>query len=145
MKKKSSRTLPPPLRALLPAVLFTVACLLPAALPADWFLSRAWRGYYTVNAGPSARERLALLGPAGVVSRRTATVSFNAFSGHQTVVVADLAGRLDPADPRRDPYLTNVEGYFQSRDGAGERAFLRTGRQPLVQLKLELKPSTRPV
>jgi hypothetical protein len=123
-------------RSLLPLAGFLAACLLPLLLPADWFHSRLWKGYYTMllrSAPAASREpapgtRPEFPGPA--VSRRTARVSFNTFGGLASVRVADLARRLDSADPRLDPFLRGVEAYF--RGDAGELVYARSPRGPLL-------------
>ncbi len=116
---------------------FLLACLLPAALPADWFQSRLWRGYYTVflpstpQAPSSAEDPGGSPGASGpLVSRQSARVSFNTFAGLASVRVADLPSRLDSADPRQDPFLRSVDAYF--RAPRGEWVYARTRRGPLA-------------
>jgi hypothetical protein len=151
MKKKSPRRIArlakalPPLawaasvlaraRALLPIAGFLLTCLLPMLLPADWFHSRLWKGYYTVvlrstpqSAAHQPESGAGSLGPT--VSRQTASVSFNTFAGLASVRVADLPSRLDSADPRLDPFMRGIEAYF--RGPAGELAYARTRRGLLV-------------
>ena len=88
--------------------------------------SRLWRGYYTllVRVGgpadtlmPGALERL---GP-GIVSERTATVDFYDFSSSVRSAYAGLRERLDPLDPRRDPYIDRMAGYFTVTSGEAEQ------------------------
>ncbi len=110
---------------------FLLACLLPAALPADWFQSRLWQGYYSVFLPTSARVPEPALGSLGpLVSRQTAAASFNTFAGLASVRVADLASRLDPADPRQDLFLRSVDSYFRGR--GGEWVYARTRRGALA-------------
>ncbi len=142
MKKKGSRRSSPPARsrpvraAVLPAALararslgppvgFLLACLLPAILPVDWFHSRLWKGYYAVFL-PS---ETALSARGSLVSRQAATVRFNTFAGMAGVRVAELPSRLDPADPRLDPFLRGVDRYF--RAPGGEWVYARSNRGPL--------------
>jgi hypothetical protein len=139
MKKKRPRFQPsavaPPLLA---AGLFLVSCLA-SFLPAGWLTGRIWKGYYTVSFGGSARlgELLAELerepGILAVVSRYTARVSINTFSGYEQIPVYRLADRLDGADPRLDPFLRSAGNYFTQPDsrGASELAYVRTDRGPL--------------
>ncbi len=104
---------------------FLLACLLPAALPADWFQSRLWRGYYSVFL--PAEDPEVWLGFSGpLVSRQSARVSFNTFAGLASIRVADLSSRLDSADPRQDPFLRSVDAYF--RAPRGEWVYARTRR-----------------
>ena len=62
---------------------------------------------------------LARLGP-GVVSAVTTTVDFYDFSGMARVQLNDLARRLDPQDPRRDPYMDRMAGYFTVTTGEAD-------------------------
>lgn len=83
--------------------------------------TRLWPGYYTLivredPANGNALKRLAKerwVG-RGVVSRYTAPVSFTDFEGETRCTAADLSGRLDETDPRYDPYLKGIMGYFKS-------------------------------
>lgn len=122
----------------LPAAAFTVACALPAFLPAGWIAARTWKGYFTVLLGPS--PQLARLIPElsrrpavlGVASRYTSRVEVNTFSGYESIPVDRLSTRLDPADPRLDPYLKSAGNYFSSpgRSSLQELAYVRTERRP---------------
>lgn len=139
MKKKRPRFQPsavaPPLLA---AGLFLLSCLA-SFLPAGWLTGRIWKGYYTVSFEDSAwlGELLAELerepGILAVVSRYTAQVSVNTFSGYEQIPVYRLADRLDSADPRLDPYLRAAGNYFAlpDRRGVSELAYVRSDRGPL--------------
>ncbi|MGO9412034.1 MAG: hypothetical protein ACLQCB_14950 [Spirochaetia bacterium] len=87
--------------------------------------SRVWRGYHTilVREGSHADALLSLaaarLGP-GVISEPTATVDFYDFSSSIRFPYAQLAKRLDSLDPRRDPYIDRMAGFFSFPDGAEE-------------------------
>lgn len=96
------------------AVLLLVLPSLPFIGPRPTSL---WEGYQTVlvrlggRADAALPAALAKLGP-GVVSERTTSVDFYDFMGSSRVTLADLGRRLDPQDPRRDPYVRRVAGYF---------------------------------
>jgi hypothetical protein len=87
--------------------------------------SRIWLGYFTVlvRHGSHADALLPLaaahLGP-GVISELTATVDFYDFTSLVRFPYAQLARRLDSLDPRRDPYIDRLEGFFSIVDGAEE-------------------------
>jgi hypothetical protein len=87
--------------------------------------TRLWRGYQTlfVRCGGSAEARLPAalgrLGP-GVISEYTSTVDFYDFSSSVRFPYGDLARRLDRFDPRRDPYLDAIGGYFTVTSGVAE-------------------------
>lgn len=139
MKKKRPRFQPLEIASpLLAAGLFLVACLA-SFLPAGWLAARIWKGYYTVSFSGPARlgELLGELerqpGILAVVSRFTARVSVNTFSGYEQVPLYQLADRLDPADPRLDPYLRSAGNYFSPHSGGGssELVYVRTERGPL--------------
>jgi hypothetical protein len=79
--------------------------------------TRAWRGYQTLllRADIAGTETMgsveARFGP-GVVDSRGATVDFWSFDGLESVPLADLGLRIDPSDPRYDPYMAAASGYF---------------------------------
>ncbi len=79
--------------------------------------SRLWKGYQTVLVRAGSAADLALpsvirrLGH-GVISENTATVDFYDFSSITRHPFAGLAKRLDSMDPRRDPYIDRMGGYF---------------------------------
>jgi hypothetical protein len=133
-------------RLWLPAAAFAVASALPVFLPTGWISARAWKGYFTVRfeESPKLARLLPELsrqpGVLGVASRYTTRVAVNTFSGYEPITVGDLSARLDPADPRLDPYLRSVANYF-GLPGQGdlpELAYVRTERRPLA-LALILK------
>jgi hypothetical protein len=134
-KAVSTLAATPLARTALPAAGFLLACLLPAILPADWFHTRLWRGYYTVILAPAPQSSAPPAQPASwgsipPVSRHSASVSFNTFAGMTSVRVVDLPDRLEGADPRLDPYLQRVGAWFHG--SAGELAYVRTRLGPLV-------------
>jgi hypothetical protein len=79
--------------------------------------SRLWKGYQTVLVRVGGAADLALpsmvsrLGP-GVISESTTTVDFYDFSSITRYPYAGLTRRLDSMDPRRDPYMDRMAGYF---------------------------------
>ncbi len=83
----------------------------------DYFSRRAWRGYYTLLATSLSRDLVesvrSLPGVDEVVSEYTARVSFNTFNSFDSIEVARLDERLDTADPRLDPYMRGVPGFFR--------------------------------
>jgi hypothetical protein len=109
---------------------FLLACFLPAALPADWFHARLWKGYYTVFLRAPAEPHAAAWGLGPLVSRQTACVGFNTFAGLASIRVAELPERLDTADPRLDPFLRRVSLFFQAP--LGQWMYARTPRGPLL-------------
>ena len=112
-----------------PLLAGAVVCLLALWMPLSPLVdpkpTRLWRGYETllVRAGGRADERLpaviSRLGP-GVVSEYTTTVDFYDFSSQVRLPYTDLARRLDQLDPRRDPYMDGMMGYFSVTSGEAE-------------------------
>jgi hypothetical protein len=123
-----------PFLAALVVALVAACFLLPrAAAPAPTFL---WRGYQTLAvradaAGPAVLNDVAsLLGP-GVIAEGSAAAEYWDFSGLSRVPYAELDGRLDPSDPRRDRYMAGAEAYFwASGAGAQWRLFYIPSRAP---------------
>ena len=110
----------------------------------DLTAPRVWRGYYTVllrssaaAPGSAVGEGTAALvqelgargGVEAVVSRYTAEVSFNTFGGFTTTTVDKIGDRLDPEDPRLDPYLAGIASMFSvhGAEGQWEVFYLRSG------------------
>jgi len=117
-----------PLTAPLPfvsvsAALFLLLCLT-LAVPLAPRPARPWKGYsiLLIRPGSPAGSRLgALLSSINAaVSADRARVTFTDFEGMSGCTVAELPARLDPADPRRDPWLQGIGGYFHLTDGKGE-------------------------
>ncbi len=105
----------PFLLALIAALVVVPEIPSPVARP-----TAGWRGRYVVlhgaDAAPSAAAAMAAVEP-GAIARSTATVKIDAFAEIESVRVDALAARLDPLDPRRDPWIAGVEGLFRARDG----------------------------
>jgi hypothetical protein len=111
-------TLLPFLCAALAAIFLTANILPDAPKP-----TRLWRGYYTllVRTGSEAEGKVLpllsrLAAGRAVVSRSTSPVSVSDFEGSVHYAVSELESRLDHLDPRFDPYLQGISGYFESGD-----------------------------
>jgi ABC-type cobalt transport system substrate-binding protein len=105
-----------------------LAAFLPWLPSAPWTglkPSRLWRGYNVVAVRAATVDRgkllaaLRSLGP-GVVSETTSPVSFTDFEGVERCAYSELDRRIDPLDPRRDPYLEGLRGYFRMQGSGGE-------------------------
>ncbi len=91
--------------------------------PALYRATSAWPGYYTVVTPHDAADALSRLegtGVSGAISAARETVSISRFVGVEQVRVADIPNRLDPRDPRLDPYVTGITRYFTADDGDHE-------------------------
>ncbi len=93
------------------------------AISPDRIFPRSWKGYYTLYIQKTdetedlVRRIAATRGIDAVVSRYTSSVSFNTFAGFDTVSIDKIPERLDPLDPRLDPYMKKVERLFAVREG----------------------------
>lgn len=80
---------------------------------------RLWDGYYTLVVPHRYDEgsilaRLDGAGFAAVVSESRTAVRVAVFSHLERVTVPELANRLEPEDPRYDPYMLRVPGFFEA-------------------------------
>ena len=142
---------------LLPAtcLLYLVFLLLPLVVRGLHSNSRIWKGHYTLllreaagpsAAGPSAADHLVMLdvlhrvaGDDNVVCRETATAAFSGLvwaesSRLERISVKSLESRLDPLDPRYDPYLKEIPRFFRATRGDEnwEVFYVRSGQHPLL-------------
>ena len=109
------------LRALASRIRYTIAIAMGALLifvstiprlstPAFYAQRSNWKGYFTVVVEPGQNTRN--LDMAGSVTRYTAWVNVSVIDGLERVAIADIHDRLIEEDPRYDPYLSSVSGYF---------------------------------
>ncbi|MBN1685938.1 MAG: hypothetical protein JW852_04740 [Spirochaetales bacterium] len=103
----------------LPAFLCTVLLLFGPGFSAPLTI---WRGYLILLVDGEAELRPVLdsLRASGIeyVSDRNTRVFLNVFSNTEVVPLSSLVNRLDPADPRYDPYMSALPGYFNARYAA---------------------------
>ena len=129
--------------------IFLYACLLLAAaaialalslllIVPDRFQERTWKGYYTlhIEQGTMAEQLVTQIAESrrfrAVVSRFTAEVSVNTFAGFVSIPIENLPARLDPLDPRYDPYMERLPKLFTLESGVSwEVVYLRSDRNPL--------------
>ncbi len=80
---------------------------------------RLWRGYLTllVRKGIDPAEAMERAGMRAWVDAKRARVAFTVFSGLETVSAAQLDSRLDPLDPRFDPYMRSLAAWFEAGGG----------------------------
>ncbi|TVQ37966.1 MAG: hypothetical protein EA384_10785 [Spirochaetaceae bacterium] len=109
----------------LPAALCALGCLYLASLalfvllPAQQRHGRIWSGFYMVLVDRHAAceplvERLNGAGFDQVIAKCTATVSINSFGSQETLPLSRITARLDPVDPRIDPYVRALPAWFQT-------------------------------
>lgn len=110
-----------------------------------------WNGYYVVlvDRSVSARkvsESLAGAGFRNVISADNAEVTLCTFDGFERVAIEALGERLDPRDPRLDPYMTSVGRYFETGElGSGETVYYVPSREPALTFAFRLTDALRGV
>jgi hypothetical protein len=127
-------------RAPAQAALAALVFLLPLSPWLSPMQTRLWSGHRTlvVRDDGAAAGRMeavvAAFGP-GVVSALTATADFWDFTGIERVPYAGLDQRLDPMDPRRDPYIDAAAGFFRAsyREAEWRVAYLPADAHGLAQ------------
>jgi hypothetical protein len=125
-------------RVLLPAIFALAALLLPCTSLVGPHPSRLWRGYQTLvirsDAGPGALDSVIDRFGTGVVSEKTATVEFWDFTGLSRVSIADIPLRIDPSDPRFDPFIAGAARYTHASMGgrAWSVAYIPSRSMPVV-------------
>ena len=134
MEPKSVR---PSILILLCLALYAAALARLVLLPVEG--ATLWRGYYTLLVPervtlPEVEARLAAAG-FKTVSAWSARLQFTDFSGLASEPVADLLRRLDPSDPRFDPYMKGAAALFHA--GHDHLIYLKA-RAGLLATELEL-------
>jgi hypothetical protein len=113
-----------------------VALLLVAALPGlPAKTTRVWKEFYTLVlredavSGETVRRALERTAPAAVWEG-SAVVAVSDLEGVVQVPYAQLSDRLDRADPRFDPWLRGMDGWFRLRSGgrSWRVAYIPAGR-----------------
>ena len=123
----------------LPVVLIaTVAA--PAAVSRFSGMAQIWEGYYLLAADRSALDGDRLDRAFAGSLTAAAPVRFTVFDGFEEQPVDRLTLRLDPIDPRFDPFLQSVAGYFTATEPSGGERSLRylPSRLPPAGLLLRL-------
>lgn len=126
----------------LAALVLAAGMLVQRSLAALAEARQVWRGYYTLliwddsaaepGAAAEAAHRLRAAGFDAVVTAATARERVTTFGGYEWVAIADLDARLDPLDPRYDPYLRRVAGWFaaETRAGAAQVIYVASALPP---------------
>ncbi|TVR30033.1 MAG: hypothetical protein EA404_13365 [Spirochaetaceae bacterium] len=117
MKQNQSQPSTAALLAL--CLLYAVSLTLFFLLPAQQRHGRIWSGYYLLLVDPEADceqlvERLNAARFERVIAACTATVALNRFGSLETVPLPTVAARLDPVDPRLDPYIRSLPDWFRT-------------------------------
>ncbi len=101
--------------------------------------SRIFKGYYTVliklkssdQAGIKEILKDNLFKKA--ISRYSALVSFNDYTGGERITLNKIKKRLDPLDPRYDSYLKRLNSYFYAKSGGihWQIVYVPSARNPI--------------
>lgn len=115
-------------------VVLVAAIAAPMVVPLFSGEAQIWKGYYLLDTDDLAQdgERLSRAF-AGSLSA-TAPVRFTVFDGFEEQPVSRLGERLDQVDPRLDPFLRSVSGYFSATESSG-------GERSLLYLPSRLPPA----
>jgi hypothetical protein len=122
--------------ALLSMLVLALALFLLAFSP-DISRRRVWKKYHTLYIEQTGVTEELIRRIDGsrefsqVVSRYTSQVGLNTFDGFEAVPINRISARLDPRDPRLDPYMRRVERLFSVERGFWEVLYLRSDRNLL--------------
>ena len=111
------------------ACLFVGSIAAPATVPIFSAHTQIWEGYYLLGGRLSGPLERAFPGSL----THAAPVRFTVFDGFAEVPAYRLTQRLDPVDPRYDPFLRGVAGFFVTEEPSGERrslSYVRTDLPP---------------
>ena len=134
------------------AVLFLGTVVAPVAVPLFAAHAQIWDGYYLLGEeGAGGLDGASLERVFAGSVTPAAPVRFTMFGGFAEVPVDRLAQRLDPIDPRFDPFLRGVTGLFAASDPSGREwslGYLRTDLPPaglLLRLAFRAPAAARAV
>ncbi len=115
-------------------LLYAVSLTLFFLLPAQQRHGRIWSGYYLllVDADTDCEQLVERLNAARferVIAACTATVALNRFGSLETVPLPTVAARLDPVDPRLDPYIRSLPDWFRTTSNGQPAAIVYLASQ----------------
>jgi hypothetical protein len=99
--------------------IYAASLLAWAAIPAVYERPAGLDGYLTVVTELDHEDAARVLreaGAASVITPQTTDVYLSGFYQTELVTLADALARLDPLDPRRDPYIEGLERFFFAGD-----------------------------
>ena len=100
-------------------LLFVSTIVVRLFVPAISGQTRIWDGYYTVLLSENSvePERFAeVTERLGAITSESTTVHLSVIDEVVHVPLSEIETRLIPEDPRLDPYIARVGGYFSARD-----------------------------
>jgi hypothetical protein len=97
----------------------------PVSVLSSVFTSQIWEGYYTVLIKKEVPYEPALnkAGLTQTISRQSVRFKFNGFDSFSEAPLKNLEERFETSDPRLDPYIKSIHGFFES-DGEWELFYI---------------------
>ena len=108
-----------------------------AFCPLSFNLTNLWKGYYTILIKKNSRythnptQVMDDLGVQAFISESSQALEFWAFSRMEKINITDCKVRLDPLDPRFDPYMKKMYLYFNP-DEDWKAIFIKSNINPLL-------------
>jgi hypothetical protein len=128
--------------------LFVGSVAAPATVSLFATEAQIWNGYYLLASDRQTDGDPIERAFAGSLTRAV-PVRFTVFDRFEEQPADRLAQRLDPLDPRFDPFLRTVGGYFLAMEASGEDrhlTYLRTDLAPFgLLLRLALRSPAAPL
>lgn len=111
------------------AILFIFSLALYVLQPSAQRHGRVWQGYYLLLVERDAPcelivQRLAEAGFDRTVAECTVTVSLNTFGSLERIPLSRVGVRLDPVDPRFDPYMRGLPAWFYTTLGDAPKSII---------------------
>jgi len=102
------------------AVIFLSSTISLLSLPLTYPEVQAWKGYYTLGVEGSVslrklKDMLNINNTWQVISEESSSIKFFNFNSFENTSISRLRSRLDPLDPRFDPYMKGLRGYFHTQ------------------------------
>ena len=101
--------------------LLAIIVLCRLLLPDFYAQLQTWQGYYTVayeklTDSPDISSTDMTIDNEGLISRDTTFVYVSVINDVDRISLSEANRRLLPVDPRRDPYIASLDGYFVAAD-----------------------------
>jgi len=111
-------------------VIYSLSLIFPVIVPGLYRSPAEWDPFQTVftDRDPAEAERLlAQAGVSEVITEHTSEVLITRFSRVESVPLSDALRRLDPRDPRRDPFIEELPRYFTTDTEGRSLIYVRMG------------------
>jgi hypothetical protein len=118
-------------------------------LPVIFRENQRWKGFYTVLVDRETGltktvEKLEKEGVTDLIHEKNSRVRFFSFHSEETVGLSELSERLDPLDPRYDPYMKQLPRFFGASLGMKnyDILYVRSSKPPAA-FAIDLMPVQR--